>query len=220
MWPVSVPCAWLFRTWWLWSCFHFPAGGCVHRWVSPPCLVTSSVGSSSDPPGSIASRWAPWDVFHLSQQMVHMVPPHSQHSRSLQCCIIFIYVNVVYCVSSLWFRWRHWESLGCSSPCLWWALSSPPIAYARSVPWKCHCELLSIVHVTRNYVICVPTGAEDLCPGLVLHDAVNGCLWSPLGTSAAHPPHPDCLHLHLPVPLQHPPSVSLSRWRAARGQGR
>lgn len=69
-------------------------------------------------------------------------------------------------------------------------------------------------------VLCVCVGMEDISSGVVLLDSTDDRSWFVVGTSPAYSTHPDCLHFHLSLPVQHSSSVSLPSRGKQRGQRR
>lgn len=63
-------------------------------------------------------------------------------------------------------------------------------------------------------------GMEDFSSGVLLAESADDRSRFAVGTSPAYSTHPDCLHLHLFVPVQHSTGVPLPARRKQRRQGR
>lgn len=68
--------------------------------------------------------------------------------------------------------------------------------------------------------VCVCVGMEDISSGFVLPESVDGGGRFVVGTSPAYSTHPDRLHFHLSVPVQHSASVPLPSRGEQRRQRR
>lgn len=64
------------------------------------------------------------------------------------------------------------------------------------------------------------TGVEDLSSGVMLPEPDDGWGWFVVGSVSSYPTHPDGLHFHLPVPVQHSSGVPLLSRRQQGGKGR
>lgn len=77
-----------------------------------------------------------------------------------------------------------------------------------------------MTHIFLNDAFSVFVGVEDVPPGVVLPQPVDGRSRAAVGTSPAYSTDPDSLHFHLSLPFQHSTRVPLpSRGRQGGQRG-